>query len=151
MRRATYPCPLCRDGGRVVTLEAELEPEPPPTVVDLQGACAHAAAFGALEEQPLEEAWLLTEAALKRGGRRGGLTRGRAPTPSPRNARDGTAGKADYAGRAVDSRDAPDRMDDCAHKPSGLLAAVAERGATRRGEPGEGRDRGPRSDSSQRP
>ena len=22
MRRATFPCPLCRDGGRVVTLES---------------------------------------------------------------------------------------------------------------------------------
>ena len=64
MRRATFPCPLCRDGGCVVTLEAELEPEPPLTVVDLQGTCAHAAAFGALEEQTLEEAWMLTEAAL---------------------------------------------------------------------------------------
>jgi hypothetical protein len=31
---------------------------------DLQGAWAHAAAFGALEEQTLEEAWMLTEAAL---------------------------------------------------------------------------------------
>ncbi len=64
MRRATFPCPLCRDGGRVVTLEAELEPKPWLTLVDLQGACAHAAAFGALEEQTLEEAWMLTEAAL---------------------------------------------------------------------------------------
>ena len=151
MRRATYPCPLCRDGGRVVTLEAELEPEPPPTVVDLQGACAHAAAFGALEEQPLEEAWLLTEAALKRGGRRGGLTRGRAPTPSPRNARDGTAGKADYAGRAVDSRDAPIEWMIARTSRAGCWPRWRNGAATRRGEPGEGRDRGPRSDSSQRP
>jgi hypothetical protein len=30
MRRATFPCPLCLEVGRVVTLEAELEPEPCP-------------------------------------------------------------------------------------------------------------------------
>jgi hypothetical protein len=39
--RATFPCALCRDAGRVVTLEAELEPEPPLLIVtDLQGGCA---------------------------------------------------------------------------------------------------------------
>jgi hypothetical protein len=35
------------------------------TVTDVQGACAHAAAFGALEAQTLEEAWTLTAAALE--------------------------------------------------------------------------------------
>jgi hypothetical protein len=40
-----------------------LEPEPPQMIVtDLQGHCAHAAAFGALEGQTLEEAWTLVEA-----------------------------------------------------------------------------------------
>ena len=65
MPRATFPCPLCREVGRVVTLQAELEPEPPLMIVtDLQGGCAHAAAFGALEGQTLEEAWTLIETAL---------------------------------------------------------------------------------------
>jgi hypothetical protein len=42
----TFPCPLCREVGRVVTLEAELEPDPPMAIVtDLHGGCAHAAAF----------------------------------------------------------------------------------------------------------
>jgi hypothetical protein len=62
---ATFLCPLCRDVGRVVTLEAALEPEPPLLIVtDLQGDCTHAAAFGALEGQTLDEAWALIEAAL---------------------------------------------------------------------------------------
>ena len=63
MPRATFPCPLCREVGRAVTLEAELEPEPPLMIVtDLHGGCAHAAAFGALRET-FEEAWTLIEAA----------------------------------------------------------------------------------------
>jgi hypothetical protein len=63
--RATFPCPLCRDVGRVVTLEAKLEPEPPLVIVtDLHGGCAHAAAFGELEGQTIEDAWTLIEAAL---------------------------------------------------------------------------------------
>jgi hypothetical protein len=67
---ATFPCPLCRERGRVVTLEAELEPEPPLMIVtDLQGGCAHAAAFGALEGQTLEETWTLIAAALDAKGR----------------------------------------------------------------------------------
>jgi hypothetical protein len=37
-------------------------------VTDLQGHCAHAAAFGALEGQTLEEAWTLIEAALEAAG-----------------------------------------------------------------------------------
>jgi hypothetical protein len=42
-------------------------------VTDLQGRRAHAAAFGALEEQTLEEAWTLVEAALgATGGDYGG-------------------------------------------------------------------------------
>ena len=64
MRHAAFPCPLCRDVGRIVTLEAELELEPPVTVTDLQGGCEHAAAFGELEAQTLEEAWTLIEAAV---------------------------------------------------------------------------------------
>ena len=67
--RATFLCPLCRDRGRVVTLEAEVE-LPLLTVVDLRGPCAHAAAFGALEGQTLEEAWALTKAALDAAGGR---------------------------------------------------------------------------------
>ena len=57
MLRATFACPLCRKVGRVVTLEAELEPAPPLLIVtDLRGGCAHATAFGALKGQTLEEA-----------------------------------------------------------------------------------------------
>jgi hypothetical protein len=65
--RVTFPCPLCRQAGCVVALEAELElePEPPLMIVtDLHGGCAHATAFGSLEGQTLEEAWALMEAAL---------------------------------------------------------------------------------------
>jgi hypothetical protein len=53
---------------------AELEPGPPLVIVtDLQGACEHAAAFGELEGQTLEEAWTLIEAALDvASGERGG-------------------------------------------------------------------------------
>ena len=65
MRRAAFPCPLCRDVGRIVTLEAELEPDPPPVIVmGLQGGCEHAAAFGEVAGQTLEEAWTLIEAAV---------------------------------------------------------------------------------------
>jgi hypothetical protein len=60
VRRVTFSCPLCRALGRVSTLVAELEPEPPLLIVtDLQGGWAHAAAFGELEGQTLEEAWRL--------------------------------------------------------------------------------------------
>ena len=70
LSRATFPCPLCREVGRAVTLEAELEPEPPLVIVtDLHGDCAHAAAFGELHGQTLEEAWALIEAALDAGER----------------------------------------------------------------------------------
>jgi hypothetical protein len=31
--RATFPCPLCREVGRVVALEAKFEPEPPLVIV----------------------------------------------------------------------------------------------------------------------
>jgi hypothetical protein len=71
--RATFPCPLCRALGRDVTLVAELEPEPPLlTVIDVQGACAHAAGFGQLDQLTLEQEWRLIEAALDaaRGGAR---------------------------------------------------------------------------------
>jgi hypothetical protein len=62
--RATFPCPLCREVSRAVTLEAKLEPEPPLMIVtDLHGDCAHAAAFGELR-QTFEEAWTLIGAAL---------------------------------------------------------------------------------------
>jgi hypothetical protein len=65
VHHATFPCPLCRNVGRIVTLEAELEPEPPQVIVtDLQGGCEHAAAFGELEGQTLEETWTLIEAAV---------------------------------------------------------------------------------------
>jgi hypothetical protein len=68
MSRVTFPCPLCREVGRVVTLEAELEPKPPLMIVtDLQGGCVHAAAFGELG-QTLKEAWTLIEAALEAAG-----------------------------------------------------------------------------------
>lgn len=61
---------MCRAAGRVVWLEAELEPEPPLVIVtDLHGGCAHAAAFGALEGQTLEEAGALIEAALDASAR----------------------------------------------------------------------------------
>ena len=67
--RATFPCPLCREVGCAVTLEAELEPDPPLVIVmDLHGGCAHAAAFGHLQ-QTVEEAWALIEAALDAGER----------------------------------------------------------------------------------
>jgi hypothetical protein len=60
--------------SRVSALVAELEPGPPLVIVtDLQGACEHAAAFGELEGQTLEEAWTLIEAALDvASGERGG-------------------------------------------------------------------------------
>ena len=65
MHHAAFPCPLCRDAGRIVTLAAELEPEPPlVTVTDLQGGCEHAAAFGEVAGQTLDEAWTLIEAAV---------------------------------------------------------------------------------------
>ena len=57
MRRATLP-------GRVVPLEPA---SPLLIVTDLQGDCAHAAAFGALE-QPTEEMWTLIEALLDTAG-----------------------------------------------------------------------------------
>ena len=66
-RRVTFLCPLCRALGRVSTLVAELEPEPPPpllTVIDLQGGCEHAGAFGQLDQLTLEQEWQLIEAAL---------------------------------------------------------------------------------------
>jgi hypothetical protein len=76
MRRATFLCPLCRDVGRVVMLEAELEPAPPLVILtDLQGGCEHADAFGELEGQTLEDAWTLIEAALDAPGARGARPR----------------------------------------------------------------------------
>ena len=69
MRHATFPCPLCCEVGRVVTLEAGFDPEPPLVIVtDLQGGCAHASAFGQVEGQTLEESWALIEAALAASG-----------------------------------------------------------------------------------
>ena len=69
MRHATFPCPLCCEVGRVVTLEAGFNPEPPLVIVtDLQGGCAHASAFGQVEGQTLEESWALIEAALAASG-----------------------------------------------------------------------------------
>ena len=85
MSRVNFPCPLCRDVGRIVTLEAELEPEPPLMIVtDLHGGCAHAAAFGALEGQTLEEAWALIDAALDASGRLRPSSNRRAEASRPR-------------------------------------------------------------------
>jgi hypothetical protein len=57
---------LCQDLGRLVTLEAEVALDLPLVIVtDLQRRCAHAAAFGELEGQTLEEAWTLIQAALE--------------------------------------------------------------------------------------
>ena len=65
VRLVTFPCPLCREAGRIVTLVAEFDPEPPPlTVIDLQGACEHAHGFGQLDQLTLEQEWQLIEAAL---------------------------------------------------------------------------------------
>jgi hypothetical protein len=67
VRRVTFLCPLCRALGRASTLVADLEPEPPSpllSVIDLEGACEHAAEFGQLDQLTLEEEWRLIEAAL---------------------------------------------------------------------------------------
>jgi hypothetical protein len=64
MRRVAFACPLCRGLGRVSTLVAELDTEPPlMTVVDLEG-CVHADGFGQLDKLTLEQEWRLIEAAL---------------------------------------------------------------------------------------
>ena len=63
LRRVSFACPLCAALVRIVTLIAEVESGPPPIVTDLQGGCAHAAAFGRLA-QALDETWPLIEAAL---------------------------------------------------------------------------------------
>jgi hypothetical protein len=64
VQRVIFSCPLCRRLGRVSTLVAELDPEPPlATVVDLEG-CAHADGFGQLDKLTLEQEWELIEAAL---------------------------------------------------------------------------------------
>jgi hypothetical protein len=51
---------------------AELDPQPPLTVIDIQGSCAHANGFGQLDQLTLEQEWQLIEAALDaaRGGTR---------------------------------------------------------------------------------
>ena len=65
VRLVTFPCPLCREDGRISALVAEFEPEPAPlTVIDLQGDCAHADDFGLLDRLTLEQEWRLIEAAL---------------------------------------------------------------------------------------
>jgi DNA-binding response OmpR family regulator len=65
VRLVTFPCPLCREVGRIVTLVAELDSEPGPlTVIDLQGGCAHADGFGQIDQLTLEEEWQLIEAAV---------------------------------------------------------------------------------------
>jgi two-component system chemotaxis response regulator CheY len=64
-RLVTFLCPLCREVGRIVTLVAELDPEPPPlTVIDVQGDCAHARGFGQLDQLTIEQEWQMIEAAL---------------------------------------------------------------------------------------
>ena len=71
MHRASFPCPLCQDQGRAVTLQAVVTPDLPLVIVtDLPRGCAHAAAFGELEGQTLEEAWTLIQAALEGERRR---------------------------------------------------------------------------------
>jgi DNA-binding response OmpR family regulator len=65
VRLVTFPCPLCCEVGRIITLVAELDPEPGPlTVIDLQGGCAHADGFGQIDQLTLEQEWQLIEAAL---------------------------------------------------------------------------------------
>jgi DNA-binding response OmpR family regulator len=65
VRLVTFPCPLCREVGRMITLVAELDPEPGSlTVIDLQGGCAHADGFGQLDQLTLEQEWQLIQAAL---------------------------------------------------------------------------------------
>jgi DNA-binding response OmpR family regulator len=45
--RATFPCPLCREVGRAISLKAELEPEPPLEIVtDLHEAALDTADTG---------------------------------------------------------------------------------------------------------
>jgi DNA-binding response OmpR family regulator len=70
VRLVTFSCPLCREAGHVVALVAELDPQPPLTVIDIQGSCAHAKGFGQLDQLTLEQEWQLIEAALDaaRGG-----------------------------------------------------------------------------------
>ena len=58
MYHAAFPCPLCRDAGRIVVLEAELEPEPLlVTVTDLQGGCEHAASMTSITGSTRCAAW----------------------------------------------------------------------------------------------
>lgn len=65
LRRVALACPLCRELGRGLLLVAEIEPAPPLThVVDLQGACEHAGAFGQLDALTIEDEWRLIRAAL---------------------------------------------------------------------------------------
>jgi hypothetical protein len=50
--------------GRIITLVAEFDREPPPLIViDLQGG-EHADGFGQLDQLTLEQEWQLIEAAL---------------------------------------------------------------------------------------
>ena len=70
VRLVTFSCPLCREAGHAVALVAEFDPQPPLTVIDIQGSCAHANGFGQLDQLTLEQEWLMIEAALDaaRGG-----------------------------------------------------------------------------------
>jgi hypothetical protein len=62
--RTRLLCPLCRERGRAVVLEAELERDGHLlVVVDLQG-CRHADGFGDPVLLTFEEEWQLIEAAL---------------------------------------------------------------------------------------
>jgi len=63
MARAVLLCPLCRDGGRPVLLEAELERDGELLVVVALRGCRHANRFGNLERLTLDEEWRLIEAA----------------------------------------------------------------------------------------
>jgi hypothetical protein len=61
--RAAAPCPLCRDGGRLVMLEAELERDGELLVVVALRGCRHANRFGNLERLTVDEEWRLIDAA----------------------------------------------------------------------------------------
>ena len=60
--RVVFPCPLCRDAGRVAMLEADLDAAP--DVVDLVDLCPHAEGFGELDRLTVTETW----ASDHRGG-----------------------------------------------------------------------------------
>ena len=58
------PCPLCRDGGRLALLEAEVDRDGERLVVVGLSGCRHANRFGNLERLTIDQEWRLIEAAL---------------------------------------------------------------------------------------